>query len=133
MQPSWVEDEIIRAQVTFAVQDAVVSPLKTEPFATFGYALYVPRSLAGSPHTIHRWLPQLPMISPTEGWTCERVDAAAEAAGLLLRIDIEGSKIFSNARNPQIFRKGIAARQAFLYFSRHPLLHALARSCHRHS
>lgn len=31
------------------------------------------------------------MISPTEGWTRERVDAAATAASLRLRIEIEGA------------------------------------------
>jgi DNA-binding transcriptional LysR family regulator len=81
----------LRIDVAIIRQDAVVSPLKTEPFAAFGYALYVPRPLAGNPRTLHRWLPQLPIISPTEGWTRERVDAAAAAAGLRLRIEIEGA------------------------------------------
>ena len=81
----------LRLDVAIIREDAVISPLKAEPFAAFGYALYVPRSLAGSPRALHRWLPQVPMISPTEGWTRERVDAAARAADLPLRIEIEGA------------------------------------------
>ena len=81
----------LRLDVAIIREDAVISPLKAEPFAAFGYALYVPRSLAGSPRALHRWLPQVPMISPTEGWTRERVDAAAAAADLRLRIEIEGA------------------------------------------
>ena len=81
----------LRLDVAIIREDAVISPLKAEPFAAFGYALYVPRALAGSPRALHRWLPQVPMISPTEGWTRERVDAAALAADLRLRIEIEGA------------------------------------------
>ncbi|HEV7405363.1 MAG TPA: LysR family transcriptional regulator [Chthoniobacteraceae bacterium] len=81
----------LRLDVAIIRQDAVVSPLRTEPFAAFGYALYVPRPLAGNPRALHRWLPQVPMISPTEGWTRTRVDEAAAAAGLRLRIEIDGA------------------------------------------
>lgn len=72
-------------------EDSMISPLEAKPFATFGYALYVPRALAGSLRTLPRWLPQVPMISPTEGWTRERVDVAAAAAGIQLRIEVEGA------------------------------------------
>lgn len=82
----------LRLDVAIVREDAVVHPLKTLPFAKFGYALFVPRRLMnGSPRHWKRWLPQLPLISPTEGWTRERVDAAATAAGLELRIEVEGA------------------------------------------
>lgn len=81
----------LRLDVAIIREDAVVRPLRTEPFAAFGYALYVPRSLAGTPRTLERWLPSVPMISPTEGWTRGRIDEAAAAAGLRLRIEIEGA------------------------------------------
>ncbi len=80
-----------RLDIAIIREDAVVTPLQTEPFVAFRYALYVPRSLAGNPRSLSRWLPQLPLISPAEGWTRERVDAAAAAAGLHLRIEIEGA------------------------------------------
>ena len=81
----------LRLDVAIIRADAVLSSLKTEPFAAFGYVLYVPRSLAGSPRALPRWLPQVPMISPSAGWTRERVDAAAAAAGLRLRVEIDGA------------------------------------------
>jgi DNA-binding transcriptional LysR family regulator len=79
-----------RLDVAVLRDDAIISPLKTEPFAEFGYALYVPRRLAGSPRSLHRWLPGVPMIWPTEGWTRERIDAALAVANLRLRIEVEG-------------------------------------------
>lgn len=81
----------LRLDVAILREDAVISPLKSEPFAAFGYALYVPRPLAGSPRAIHRWLPKVPMISPPDGWTRKRVDAAASAAKVPLRTEIEGA------------------------------------------
>lgn len=82
----------LRLDVAIVREDAVVSPLQTSPFAQFGYALFVPRSLIpGHPRHWRSWLPRLPLVSPTAGWTRERVDAAATAAGLSLRIEVEGA------------------------------------------
>lgn len=81
----------LRLDIAIIREDAVVRPLKTEPFISFGYALFVPHRMAGAPRSLSRWLPKLPMIWPTEGWTREKVDAAATAAGLSLRIEIEGA------------------------------------------
>jgi DNA-binding transcriptional LysR family regulator len=72
-------------------QDALISPLKSEPFAAFSYAIYVPRRLAGDPSEWRRWLPHAPMVWPTEGWERERIDAAVATVGLRLRIEIEGA------------------------------------------
>lgn len=80
-----------RLDVAVLREDAVINPLKTEPFAALGYRLFVPRRLAGSPRTLDRWLPKLPMISPASGWTRERVEAAAAAAGVTWRSEIEGA------------------------------------------
>jgi DNA-binding transcriptional LysR family regulator len=80
----------LRIDVGIIREDAVLSPLKTEPFMAFGYALYVPRSLAGPPRMLRQWLPRIPMVSPTEGWARDRVDGAIAAAGLRMRIEFEG-------------------------------------------
>jgi DNA-binding transcriptional LysR family regulator len=81
----------LRLDVAILREDAVLSPLKAEPFASFGYLFYVPRPLAGNPRTLRQWLPRVPMISPAEGWTRARIDAAAAAAGLRLRIEIDSA------------------------------------------
>ncbi len=72
-------------------QDAVAAPLQTEPFIALRYALFLPTALAGPPRSLHRWLPKVPMMAPGEGWTRERLDAAAATAGLHLRFEIEGA------------------------------------------
>ena len=81
----------LRLDVAILREDTVINPLQTALFATAAYALFVPRRLAGDARKLHRWLPALPMISPAEGWTREHVDAAAAAAGLHLRTEIEGA------------------------------------------
>jgi DNA-binding transcriptional LysR family regulator len=81
----------LRLDVAILREEAVISPLKTAPFATLPYALYVPRALAGNARTLLRWLPQLPMFYPGKGWMRDRLDAATASAGLHLRIEIEGS------------------------------------------
>lgn len=81
----------MQLDVAIIREDAIMSPLRTVPFLAFGYALYVPRLLAGTPRALSRWLPKVPMMSPTEGWTRDRVDAAAADAGLSLRIEIKGA------------------------------------------
>lgn len=81
----------LRLDVAILREDAVIAPLRAEPFAAFGYALYVPRALAGSARALRRWLPRVPMIAPPAGWTREQIDAAATAAGLRLRIEVESA------------------------------------------
>jgi DNA-binding transcriptional LysR family regulator len=72
-------------------EEALETALKSAPFATFSYALYVPRLLAGPTRSLPRWLPHVPMIGPPEGWTRKQVNAAAAAAGVELRIELEGA------------------------------------------
>jgi DNA-binding transcriptional LysR family regulator len=95
-----------RVDVAILRENAVTKPLLSEPFVAFRYALYVPRTLAGNPRSLHRWLPQVPMIYPSAGWTREQLDAAVEAAGLRLRIEIDGSSATLSAR---VLREGHCA------------------------
>ena len=88
----------LRLDVAVIREDSAVAPLRTRPFASFGYALYVPRALAGDPRSLHEWLPKTPMISPTSGWSRDQVDNAAAAAGLRLRIEIEGASATLSVR-----------------------------------
>lgn len=81
----------LRLDVGIIRQDAVAPPLKAEPFAAFGYRLFVPRGLAGTPGSWRRWLPDVPMFAPGKGWAREQIDAAAVAAGLHLKIEVEGA------------------------------------------
>lgn len=81
----------LQLDVAILREDAVVASLETVAFAAYSFVLYVPRSLAGPARSLPSWLPDVPMILPSEGWTRDRVDAAAETAGLRLRIEIEGA------------------------------------------
>lgn len=65
--------------------------LRTQEFATFRYALYVPRALAGPARSLARWLPQTPLIAPIEGWTRTRIDKALAASGLRLRFAVRAA------------------------------------------
>lgn len=88
----------LRLDAAIVREDAGAGPLKTEPFATFGYALYIPRKLAGPERLVADWLPKVPMISPEAGWTRQRVDAAVAAAGLRLNVAIEGASATLSVR-----------------------------------
>lgn len=75
----------MRVDLAILRADAVGAGLRSQEFATFRYAIFIPRKLAGPSRALLRWLPRVPLIAPVEGWTRTRIDQALAGSGQKLR------------------------------------------------
>jgi DNA-binding transcriptional LysR family regulator len=81
----------MRLDVGIVRGEEVGKPLRAELLHEYGFFLCIPRALAGPVRSLAKWLPEVPMIAPAEGWTRGNIDAACASAGITLRYELEGA------------------------------------------